>query len=408
MWACVGFAVENAGGLAGPLPLHAWENEPMASPRAIVLSARSRAATIAALVVLLAVLDWIEEPRALVLHNVLHHLNILPFMLAGMIFGWRGALRALLLATILQAPSIHRHWHLAMLDAQDQIVELSIFGAAGIIAGFLSDRERLQRARVEATKGELETVYTALRENIEQMKKTERLSAAGQLSASLAHEIRNPLASISGAAGILARGQAPAASRAECVEILTAESQRLNRLLTNFLDFARPRLPRFQWADPAGLIQSVAALARHAARREDVALSIHLADSLPEIECDAEQMKQVLLNLVLNAIQAVNGRGEVAIRGFTTSEELFIEVSDGGRGIPAEDREHIFDPFFTTKENGTGLGLAVAANIVAQHGGTLTCSANERGPGTTFRVQMPFRRAAGRRTDEMQAKGVAV
>src|SRR5262249_24880056 len=121
-------------------------------------------------------------------------------------------------------------------------LELSTFGAAGIIAGLLADRERMQRKRVEATKLELEQVHTKLQQNVEQLKQTERLTAAGQLSASLAHEIPNPLASISGAAGILARGQASPDARGECLEILTRESHRLNKLLTNFLDFARPRL----------------------------------------------------------------------------------------------------------------------------------------------------------------------
>ena len=207
---------------------------------------RMKAILIACLVVLLAVFTWVIPPHAEWLHNILHHLNILPFMLAGLFFGWRGALKTLLLACVLQAPSIYRHWHRAPTDAQDQMVELSTFGMAGVIAGVLADRERMQRRRVETTKRELERVYSELQQNLEQLKKTERLSAAGQLSASLAHEIRNPLASISGAAGILARGQASAQSQRDCLEILTAESQRLNKLLTNFLHFARPRLPEVQ------------------------------------------------------------------------------------------------------------------------------------------------------------------
>lgn len=164
------------------------------------------ATLIGCLVVLLAVFTWFIPPHAEWLHNILHHLNILPFMLAGLFFGWRGALKTIVLAAVLQAPSIYRHWHHAPTDAQDQIVELSTFGLAGLIAGKLSDRERVQLARVEATKVELERVYSELQENIEQLRKAERLSAAGQLSASLAHEIRNPLASISGVAGILSRG----------------------------------------------------------------------------------------------------------------------------------------------------------------------------------------------------------
>ena len=352
-------------------------------------SQQAKAALIVILVVVLACFTWIAPPHAVVLHNVLHHLNILPLMLAGMFFGWRGALKTIVFATVLQAPSIHRHWFRAPLDAQDQIVELSTFGAAGVIAGLLADRERMQRKRVEATKLELEQVYTELRQNIEQLKKTERLTAAGQLSASLAHEIRNPLASISGAAGILSRGQASSEDRAECLEILTKESQRLNKLLTNFLDFARPRLPRLQKTEPQEIVQSVAALAQHTASRQGVQLKVQVEDQGREIECDAEQIKQLLLNLVLNAIQATGGEGTVTIRSFFTMENLCIEVSDRGHGIDPQERERIFDPFFTTKENGTGLGLAIASNIAAQHGGTLTCRPNV-GQGTVFRMELPI------------------
>jgi signal transduction histidine kinase len=352
-------------------------------------SARAQAVLIVALVIALAVFTWIAPPHAVVLHNVLHHLNILPFMLAGMFFGWRGALKIVLLAVILQAPSIYRHWFRMPLDAQDQVVELSTFGAAGVIAGFLADRERMQRKRVEDTKAELEQVYIELRQNIEQLKKTERLTAAGQLSASLAHEIRNPLASISGATGILSRGQASASDRAECLDILAKESQRLNKLLTNFLDFARPRLPRMQTTEPAELIRSVVALAQHSAAQQHVALEVRAEERDREIECDPEQIKQLLLNLILNAVQAAGDSGHVIIRSFFSADALSMEVSDNGSGIAPEDRDQIFDPFFTTRENGTGLGLAIAANIAAQHGGTLTSHPNTD-RGTTFRLELPL------------------
>ena len=377
--------------------LAAWDNQSiMANPWTSLRSPQWKATAITAFLLLLALLTWITSPRAIVAHNVLHHLNFLPFMLAGMFFGWRGALKAMLLAAVTQAPSIARHWQHWSFDAKDQIVELAIFGAAGVIAGLLSDRERVQRLRVETTKLELEHVYTELRANIDQMKKSERLSAAGQLAASLAHEIRNPLASISGAAGILKRGHASPANTDECLGILEKESQRLNKLLTNFLEFARPRLPRYTRVAPAVIIDSVAALARHGAVLQDVRLVADPIPPLPEIDCDAEQLKQVLLNLILNAAQATPDGGTIHIRTFTANARLHIEVEDRGRGLSASDRDKIFDPFFTTKESGTGLGLAIAANIIAQHGGSLAGSNNTPAPGATFRIELPFSRPPAR------------
>ena len=351
-------------------------------------SPRAKASLIVILVIALAAFNWMVPPHHVILHNVLHHLNILPFMLAGMFFGWRGALKTILLATVLQGPSIYRHWFQEPLDAQDQVVEISTFGLAAVIAGLLADRERTQRRRVEATKVELEHVYTELQQNIDHLKKTERLTAAGQLSASLAHEIRNPLASISGAAGLLARGQISAEARTECLEILTKESQRLNKLLTNFLDFARPRLPRLQRAEPLELLQSVTALAQHTATRQGITLRLVSAGEPREIECDPEQIKQLLLNLILNAIQATAGEGEVAVRILFSEDSVCVDVCDRGAGVAAEDRERIFDPFFTTKENGTGLGLAIALNIATQHGGTVVCRPNAGG-GSVFRMELP-------------------
>jgi signal transduction histidine kinase len=260
-----------------------------------------------------------------------------------------------------------------------------------MIAGFLSDRERIQRKRVEATKVELEQVYTELRQKIDQMKKAERLSAVGQLAASLAHEIRNPLASISGAAGILKRGHASTANTDECLGILEKESQRLNKLLTNFLDFARPRLPRYQQVDPGSLIESVVSIARHSAILNDVELLVDHNASLQSLECDAEQLKQVLLNLIINAVQATEGRGTVQIRSFTRQDSLCIEIRDRGRGVTTDQSEKMFDPFFTTKESGTGLGLAIATNIVEQHGGLLTGS-NNPDKGMTFCLELPVHR----------------
>ncbi len=192
---------------------------------------RSKAALLTVLIILLAVTSsWVSIQRV-VLHNVLHHLNVIPFMLAGLIFGWRGAVRAFVVTVLLQLPSIHQHWYRDSVDAQDQLVELGIFGVSGVVAGILADRERLERVHVEATRQELESVYTTLQRNVVQLKHAERLSAANQLSASLAHEIRNPLASITGTAGILARGQVSEENRSEYLEILTEESARLSQLL---------------------------------------------------------------------------------------------------------------------------------------------------------------------------------
>jgi Signal transduction histidine kinase len=326
-------------------------------------------------------------------HNILHHLNFLPLMVAGMLFGWRGAIYASLFAFVVDAPVIAQHWFDFPLDAKDQIVELTIFSAAGLVAGYLSDGERAQRRSLEKTREELETVYLELRENINRMKKAERLSAAGQLAASLAHEIRNPLASISGAAGILQRRTAPPEYLQDSLEIIQKESQRLNKLLTGFLNFAKPRSPRLQRTDLDDLMHSVLSLVSHTA---EMNRNTFLHTSSPngvEIDCDPEQLKQVLLNLVINAIEASPAGSEIFLRTFAQNNMTAIEIEDNGTGIPADAVDRIFDPFFTTKPKGTGLGLAISSMIVSQHGGTLSFQGNSRG-GTTFRIELPSNQEA--------------
>jgi signal transduction histidine kinase len=346
------------------------------------------ASLIALFLVVLAAMTMVVPAENVTAHNILHHLTFLPLMIAGMLFGWRGALWAAFFAGVVNAPVIGRSWVHWPLDAKDQIVELSIFGAAGLIAGYLSDRERMQRRKLETTRQELEGVYLELRENIEAMKKAERLSAAGQLAASLAHEIRNPLASISGAAGILQRQSAPPEYLQDSLEIIQKESQRLNKLLTGFLNFANPRSPRMQRTNLDELLASVISLASHKAEESHIRLTHRREAMEEEVACDPEQLKQVLLNLVINAIEASPAGSEMRLATSMNNGKAIIEVEDHGSGITEEAAARIFDPFFTTKPKGTGLGLAISSKIVSQHNATLSFHGNASG-GTTFRIELP-------------------
>jgi signal transduction histidine kinase len=361
---------------------------PMGVLERLGLQTRKTAAILIALpILLLAGLSAVTPVSDVTTHNILHHLNFLPLMIAGMLFGWRGAAIASVSTALVNAPLIAHHWIEFPLDAKDQVVELSIFSAAGLIAGYLSDRERGQRRDLEKTRQELESVYLELRANVAEMRKAERLSAAGQLAASLAHEIRNPLASISGAAGILQRGSAPTEYLADSLDIIQKESQRLNKLLTGFLNFAKPRSPRLQRTDPNALLLSVVSLASHTADQGRIRL-VHQTTACPEIECDPEQLKQVLLNLVINAIEASPADSEIRLRPIVENGSVSIEVADNGSGIADDIVDQIYDPFFTTKTKGTGLGLAISSMIVSQHNGTLSFHRNPGG-GTTFRLELP-------------------
>jgi signal transduction histidine kinase len=280
---------------------------------------------------------------------------------------------------------------LAIVQAPSTLLICATLFALATVLGLAVERERRESQRYEKTAQQLSSVYEKVQAAFESMKRIERLSAIGQLSAGLAHEIRNPLASISGAASILQRTAGLEPKHAKCVEIIAKESDRLNGLLTNFLNFARPRQPRMQTVHVDAVLDSVLGLASHGVRGKVVTCEMRVAPDLPPVECDPEQLEQVLLNLMINAIEASPAGACVSLLAEADTGGVAIRVIDRGHGVAPAHVDRLFDPFFTTKEHGTGLGLPVAHQIVAQMGGALRADAGaER--GMVFSVILPTKR----------------
>ncbi len=204
------------------------------------------------------------------LHYLIQRLFYVPVVYAGLYFGWRGGLSAAVLAGFAYLPQILATWKLHPSYSVNQCAEVVLFCVAGVVAGLLADRERRQKKTLQETAEQLSRVYGELQDNFERMKRAERLYALGQLSAGLAHEIRNPLASIEGAAAVLLREPPSEERRIEFLQIIQKESRRLNRLLTNFLNFAKPREPEFARVRVEQMLDSVIALAEHAIRRHQI------------------------------------------------------------------------------------------------------------------------------------------
>jgi two-component system, NtrC family, sensor histidine kinase HydH len=347
---------------------------------------------IAASIVCIGMVRQLFPHTAILLHNILQNLYVLPIVIAALYRGWRGGLGAAIFSGVCDTL-----FTLGILAAQgslqdhlaSQSAEAVDFILVGLVAGILADRQREQKKALQKTTEQLGLVYKELQENFESMKRAERLYAIGQLSAGLAHEIRNPLASLSGAIGILRRNPSAAEKRSECLDIMDKECQRLDNLLTSFLDYAKPRPPRLLKIDISSVLDSVIGLVSHTLGQKSIALRKETALQLPALECDPELLKQVLVNLLINAIQASPDGGEILLQARIRGASLIIQVKDQGSGVNAEDLDKIFDPFFTTKENGTGLGLSVAYQIIEQFGGTLTAERNSS-RGMTFSVLLPM------------------
>jgi two-component system sensor histidine kinase HydH len=259
---------------------------------------------------------------------------------------------------------------------------------AAVLINSLGEAIRTQSSRYKSTAEQLAEANRNLVAAEAAMRRSDRLAALGQLSAGLAHELRNPLGSIKGSADLLARS----ASRndpgsvmlaKELAEIISSEVDRTNSLVTRFLDFARPLEPKRELTDVTQVID-------RAIKRSKAEVIRDYAASLPPIPIDPELMEQVFLNLLSNAAEASSPGGPVTARTREVNDQAEVSVIDFGCGIAADHLDTIFNPFVTTKQTGVGLGLAIVSKIVDGHGGKMSVE-SEPGKGSTFRVFLPIK-----------------
>jgi two-component system sensor histidine kinase HydH len=351
-------------------------------------------AAIAVALVGTSVLHYSTPIESIILHNVYQRLYYFPIIAAAFWFGFRGAIVTSLRAALSYFPHILFDWkevrgvHDEYLASQ--YAELILFQVVAVVVGLLTESERHLRERQERTSAELADAYKKLQESFEHVRRADRLSALGELSAGVAHEIKNPLASIKGSLEIVASDFPRGHAKREFVEIIEKEIGQLNKLVTEFLYFARAPAPTHAPCDIREVIASLKVLCSREASTHSVELVIADGESLPEIDVDAAQVQQALLNVVLNGIQAMPKGGRLAISATRENDGISVEIRDEGPGIAPEQRSRIFDPFYTTKARGTGLGLAIAQKLIAAQGGDIHVH-DERGPGTAFIVTFPAR-----------------
>lgn len=222
----------------------------------------------------------------------------------------------------------------------------------------------------------------------EQLRRSERLASLGRLSAGIAHEIRNPLSSIKGFAAILAKRQSADERSQEISRVMIQEVERLNRVVSELLDFARPTELHKQRCSVKGLIECTLPLIEKEAAERKVGIDFSVEPESLEAEVDADRFAQILLNLYLNAVQAMDGGGAIKIEARRGETQTVFRISDSGPGIRTEHIPHIFDPYFTTKPNGVGLGLANVHKLVEAHGGEIAVESHP-GCGTAFTIRIP-------------------
>ncbi len=238
---------------------------------------------------------------------------------------------------------------------------------------------------------------SSIKQMEQRMRQADRLAAVGRLSANMAHEIRNPLASISGAVEALARDLPPDHTRGQLVEIVLRESARLNQIVGDFLEYARPAPMAPIEINMAEILDEVLLLIEHRALPANLKVSREYGEALP-VRADPQRLRQAVWNLCLNAVQAMPDGGELRVGAHSLRERgghLQISITDTGQGIAETDLPHIFEPFFSTKPEGSGIGLALVYRVVEEHGGSIEVRSRV-GEGTTFFLALPSPAGASR------------
>ncbi len=327
------------------------------------------------LLFLLATLSWRDPERHIVL------------LVAGAgAVAICGALLVVLTYTV-QRPMVELQQKIARLGGGDLGVSVS-FAHRNDEIGDLGRNFNQMVRQLRESRMEIELLHRT------QMSRAEHMATLGEMATGLAHEIRNPLAGIAGVIEIIGRDLPTTSPARAVVKDVRQEITRINRIVTDLLQTARPHPPRVRKSDLNTTVEHAVMLGRQQALAKSVEIKLHKDPSLPEVEHDSDQIHQVLLNLLLNSLQAIDQKnGKITVTLERKDNSAVVEVTDNGRGISPDLLPSIFRPFFTTKGDGTGLGLSLARRIVEDHQGRIDVTSTV-GKGTTFAVVLPLQRAA--------------
>jgi len=292
------------------------------------------------------------------------------------------------LAYVIQRPMVELQEKIAQVSEGNLDVAVS-FAKRNDEIGDLGRNFNHMMQQLRESREEIERLHRT------QMSRAEHLATLGELATGLAHEIRNPLAGIAGVIEIVGRDLPQSSPARAVVKDVRQEITRISRTLTDLLETARPRRPEVRRSNLNTTVEHAVMLARQQVLSRPIKIELQQAAELPEVEHDSDQVHQVLLNLLLNAVQAMEGPGIVRVEIGSRDGFASVAISDTGRGISAQNLPNIFRPFYTTKGDGTGLGLSLARRIVEDHHGRIEVS-SVVGKGSKFEVLLPFQTPTAR------------
>ena len=364
----------------------------------LIASLPQRGAAYAVLIKILLATLLLDHTGEIGINSNYYPIYYLPVVTAAVYFGPIASLLWTTLTSLAYCafliPALQEYEFTAE-GATDLATRILFFYIAAVIVNRFASENRRQVQKYQELSEELEETNRQLRRAEADARRSERLAALGQLSAGLAHEIRNPLGVIKGSAEMLSqRVEASNPLARELAGYIGTEVNRLNSLVTRFLDFARPSQLELCASQLSDLVNRVLEAVRNQFPDAQVDVERRYAPSTPDVQVDPQLSEQIFVNLVTNAYQAMEGRGRLTITIAPESQNgrdgVGVVVEDSGPGVPSESREQIFNPFFTSKKEGVGLGLSIVAKIVDDHRGSIRLE-SPPGQGARFHVFLPAR-----------------
>ena len=348
-------------------------------------------------VAVIGLLHTLTPGHMIFYHDTYRRLSYFPIAIGAILYGVWGGICLAVLSCLAFVPHLFMFWASGPEAYYSELSEILFYLAAGVVIGLISSRENKLREKYKTLSEKLAGSYKRLHEQASQLVEAEKqlgqsqkLSLLGHVSASLAHEIKNPLASIKGAAEILADEVPEGHPKYEFIEIMRSEISRLNHSVEDVLKYCRGQQHRDKGRQESleKIINRVVQLLESGLKEKSIQVSIQRESDKNQFMTDEVAMIQVLMNIILNAVDAVEKNGKINIDFGKHEKGCFIRISDDGPGIDEDMVKQVFQSFVTFKENGTGLGLSISKRIVESLGGKIVIGESSLG-GAAFTIYLP-------------------
>ncbi len=346
------------------------------------------------LVAIIGILHYVTPGHMILFHDTYRRLSYFPIVIGAIIYGLPGGISLALLSCLSFIPHLYMFWAQGPEAYYSELSEIIFYMAAGLVIGFISSRENKLRKKLATSYKRLHKQAKRLVRAEKQLGQSQKLGMLGHVSASLAHEIKNPLASIKGAAEILADEVPKGHPKHEFIDIMKSEISRLNNSVEDVLKYCQgQQLTNKTKLEPINkILNMVLSLIDNRIKEKQITImnssNKNINNETPDFLADSTAMIQVLLNILLNAVDAVGKHGQITINHSPENEGYRIDISDNGPGVAEHIEGDIFEPFVTFKDGGTGLGLSITKKLLKSIGGDISLVESGSG-GARFNIYLP-------------------